>query len=248
MKALSRSFAFLLATGLVAGPASAQFPGDVYFQKPAEVVATSGQVTVRVLTFTGTQPFGAAHVTLKFDPAVLRAETVSLPASGAVRVSFQQRGGRLVLVPTNAKGTDRLFGIVTLAEITFRAIGAPTSTSPLDLEAVRMLALDHQEIPTRAFDGSVLVTDPDPRLAPSTSVGAPPPRAPFVVETSSPQPPTVAEHATARAFGRPGQQTHVWRPIIRDGLVAAGRVAVTIGPVANSADTPPPPAPAPARR
>jgi hypothetical protein len=222
-------FGAALLLGLLAGSATAQFPGNIYLQTPANVVAAGGEVVVRVMTFTGTRRFGAAQFTVTFDPTVLQFLGASLPTTSPLQVSVGSKGGRLALVVTNARGDDDPFGIVPLADLRFRAIGAPASASPLDLTAVAQIALDATPVPTVASDGSVLVTSAAASALASSLGGAPTAlAAPLVFEPLVPLQPTAVEQQVAVWFGRPGELVALWRPVLLDGRVAAAKVEVPV--------------------
>ncbi|MCU0866438.1 MAG: hypothetical protein MUC36_21860 [Planctomycetes bacterium] len=229
------SFAATLSLALLAPALRAQFPGDVYLQRPASVVATGGTLAVDVLTFTGTQRFGAARFEVAFDPTVLRFTGGASPTHGPLLTSVQQSRGRLGVVVTNAKGVDNPFGVVKLTQLQFVAIGAPGSTSPLDLTARGAIALNGNSTPSAASDGSVLVTTAAAQSAAAMLEGTTAPPAPLCVQPEQPLVPTAEEIVAAQNMGRPGQEVPLWRMVPHATGVAAAPLLVML-PAAEAGD------------
>ncbi len=222
------TMAALLCSALCAPRAAAQFPGDIYLEEANSLVAEQGEVTVRVLTFTGTKRFGAARYELTYDPAVLRFVDATLPPESKLVVSSSPSAGRIGLLSANARGVDRPFGVVTIAELKFRAVGLAGAQSLLDLSAFRQIALDRSNVATNTFDGSVTVTSAQPAMLEPESGTA---RQPRIVASSEPVVPNRDERALASRCGRPGDRVWVWRVVPHAGCLMGLRVPVVVAPV-----------------
>jgi hypothetical protein len=236
---ITKSWLVAVAAACLSGAAMAQFPGDVYLQTPANVVAAGGELALRVNTFTGTQRLGAVQFTLAFDPAVLQFVGSALPADSPLQVSVNSKGGRLGIVVTNAKGVNEPFGVVPLADLRFRAVGQPLATTSLNLTSVAMISLAGGNLTTAAIDGTVLVTSAAAAtLAATLPGGAPSLPSPAVVTMANPLVPSRDERNAAEAMGRPGQAVALWRAVPYAGGIAAARVDVVVPTVTAGESVP----------
>lgn len=230
---------FLAALSLLLASAQAQFPGDIYLPTASNVVATSGELVLRVNTFTGTQRFGAVQFTLQFDPTVLRFIGSAEPTGSPLRVSSTSRDGHLGVVVTNATGVNDPFGVVPLADLRFLAIGQPMASSGLDLTAQAMISLSGTVMATAAVDGSVLVTSSSSAALAATLPDSPPPApSPLVVTPAAPLVPNESERQRAVAMARPGQRITLWRAVQHGDRIGACQVEVEV-----AAASPPEPVP-----
>jgi hypothetical protein len=105
--------------------AQAQFVGDVFFLTPSVAVAKGNVGDLDLALFAGDRPFGAARISVQFDPQRLEIVNVVPVQVGAVLpvLEWSSDSGVLKLVVVNGQSLAVPIGSVTLARISVRAIG-----------------------------------------------------------------------------------------------------------------------------
>jgi len=216
----------LLLPLLLAAPAAAQFPGDVFFASPSVSVVAGSSVELEVQVFAGGSALGGVAFEVVFDAtevtleAVLSGTTPGFTEELAV-VALPDRTAIVVL---NDLATDGPIGTSTTARLVMKPLVA--AGTQVAVELVARSAVDGQSQPfaqTNGFTGSLQVVSSAPATLAAT-VAAPGP---------------LEQAFSWSALGIPGQPRRlghdldvvrmVWLP----GLVLPVPVAVrTIDPTA----------------
>lgn len=141
--------------------ARAQFPGDVYFQSPSQVVPFGQTATIAVDLFAGAEVFGALSLDIEFDPAQVEVQSVSAGTTSEVSDGMRSRltAGKLRIAVVNGKSLTSPIGTVNLASVVVRVIAAPGSQFRIRLSNVTWLNASVETRTTRTFDATVTVTD-----------------------------------------------------------------------------------------
>lgn len=167
-----RSARLLATLGLLAGPVSAQFPGDFFFSNPTPVVSEGEDVVLQVEVFTGSSSFGAAAVDVVFDVSefeVLEVRPVGA-GGGALEVSDIRTVDGHAVAAFFSKVAPAPFGSVTLFEIRGRARFAGGGTISLQVNPRTLLDPDGDEPLPTGGAGAVVTVVP---LAPAPAFLAP---------------------------------------------------------------------------
>lgn len=114
-------------------PAVAQFAGDAFFATPSVAVVEGGTGVLDLSFFSAAEPFGAAQMTLTFDPDDLEVVDVTLPPNPAaeLRQEYLLGGGELRLVVVNTSSADTPVGTVELARVTVHPLAAAGAVIPV---------------------------------------------------------------------------------------------------------------------
>ena len=90
---------------------------------------------MRVATSLGQAELGAATITIRYDPAVLKATACTEDPADAFDLAVCNADKAAGEVGLTAVSTAGASGDITLAEVSFEAIGAEGDSSPLTLTA-----------------------------------------------------------------------------------------------------------------
>lgn len=120
------SFAIALGLTTLTAPSTAQFPGDAFFVEPSIVVPEGGEGELRLAVFAGSDPLGAAHVELTWDPLLL--DVIASPSEAeafAQSTAIEVEDGRLVIVAANAVSLTEPTASSDVATVIVRPLGQP---------------------------------------------------------------------------------------------------------------------------
>lgn len=128
MKKYFTLISFLLVS-FASHTSHAQFAGDVFFDSPSVAVSQNGTVELSLSAFSGAYVFGAAQVSLTFDPQKLEIVSVIAGAAKEIQPSFSYKlsSGRVGILVLNSDSLSQPIGTVNLAKIKVRSI-APVAT------------------------------------------------------------------------------------------------------------------------
>jgi hypothetical protein len=196
---------------LVGTAAQAQFAGDVYFAAPSIAVAEGSVGEMEVVTFSGSEPVGAVHVEVLFDPAALEVIDIAVGSAPELQGGFVYEAlepGRVAFVGLNSRSLTNPFGTVSLARIEVRPVSAAGSRVPLTISVQQVLNTDSQAVRAQGFAGEVVVTSP---VGAASSAGT------LSVATRSVAPPPLRSLAQpslesrASTMARPGETVEIMR-------------------------------------
>jgi hypothetical protein len=136
--------------------------GDVRLVPPAHDPAKGTTFTVALTAEIGSGALGAYEVQVRFDPDVLQYLSTSPAATtgftNPVRVSTTGvASGVLRLAAYQRTSRTEPVGLLTLANLQFRAIGLPGTSSSLDISVLQLLDPEVSDITAQSFDATVVV-------------------------------------------------------------------------------------------
>ena len=144
-------------------PAAAQFAGDSFFAAPSVAVVAGETGVLDLLFFAAAEPFGAAQMTLTFDPDDLEIVEVALPPGRAaeLRQEYLLNQGELRLIVVNTSSADEPIGTIELARVTVRPLAAAGTVIPVGAEQTDALTANAAKYPNSdASDAEIVVTAP----------------------------------------------------------------------------------------
>lgn len=150
----------LAAALCVASPASAQFVGDVFFAAPSIAVPAGESGDLDLAIFTGDKPFGAAIVTLAYDPAKVEIVSVTPGSNGGdnVRLESSVESGTIRIVALNGTSLQQPIGSVAIARVRVRPIGASGDRVVLRSAVSKALFADRSAMRAgTGFDGEIVI-------------------------------------------------------------------------------------------
>lgn len=137
---------------LLAAPAAAQFPGDIYFANPTPAVVEGDSLTLSVELFAGTDVFGATAVDLFFDATTFQVDEVRAVTGGPLAATVHARStsqGHAFAV-FNDGSLSAPFGTMTLVEIVGTPLVAAGQSFQLTLQPRSLLDPSGANFPASA--------------------------------------------------------------------------------------------------
>ena len=160
-RSTTRLAAAAIAALLFPVSAGAQFAGDSFFATPSVAVVAGDTGVLDLLFFSAAEPFGAAQMTLTFDPDDLKIVGVALPTNPAaeLRQEYLLNHGELRLIVVNTSSADEPVGTIELARVTVRPLAAAGTVIPVGAEQNDALTADAAKYPSSgASDAEIVVT------------------------------------------------------------------------------------------
>lgn len=160
-RATTRLAAAALAALWFPIPAAAQFAGDSFFATPSVAVVEGETGVLDLSFFSAAEPFGAAQMTLTFEPGDLEIVDVTLPPNPAasLRQEYLLNQGELRLIVVNTSSADEPVGTIELARVTVRPLAAAGTIIPVVAVQNGALTAGVQAYPSSgASDAEIVVT------------------------------------------------------------------------------------------
>jgi hypothetical protein len=151
----------LLAGSIFSSLSSAQFAGDVFFDTPSVAVPQNEIVDLSLSAFLGATVFGAAQVSLTYDPQKL--EIVSVTAGTAQEIqsgfSYKLSPGQLGIIALNSVSLSKPIGTINLAKIKVRSLAPVGSYTYISTQVQSMLRQDSSGFSSPdGFSAEILTT------------------------------------------------------------------------------------------
>ena len=119
--------------------------------------ARNGLVTIPVTANVADTALGAGTLELHYDPAVLEPTACQADPDSKFTAAYCNADYADGVVRFTLASVDGVGGGMTLANVTFRAIGEPGASSALSASAPTFTNIDGQDIPTTIMDGKATI-------------------------------------------------------------------------------------------
>ena len=173
-RATTRMAAAALAALWFPVPAAAQFAGDSFFATPSVAVVAGGTGVLDLSFFSAAEPFGAAQMTLTFEPEDLEIVEVTLPPNpeAELRQEYLLDRGELRLIVVNTSSADEPVGTIELARVTVRPLAAAGTVIPVVAVQNGALTAGVQAYPSRNASNAEIVVTAQQTSTPGTYLRA----------------------------------------------------------------------------
>lgn len=141
----------------------AQFAGDVFFDSPSVAVSQNGTVELSLSAFSGAFVFGAAQVSLTFDPQKLEIVSVIAGTAKEIQPSFSYKlnSGKVGILVLNSNSLTQPIGTVNLAKIQVRSIAPINTYTNISTQVHSILRQDSTAFSSpQGYSAEILTTAP----------------------------------------------------------------------------------------